>query len=127
MLRDDARLNRYGFTAAQWESAKTEAKAILAEYAKKGLTVAYSDFVKKLHVITLEHRDPRLFHFLGEISSEEHAAGRGMLSALVVHKQGDMRPGPGFFELAERLGHKTRDMDKLWIDELQKVFAVWRK
>ncbi len=127
MLRDDAKLNPFGFTIAQWDAAKSEAKAILAEHAKRGHTIAYSDFVKKLRSISLEHRDPRLFHFLGEISAEEDAAGRGMLTALVVHKDGDMKPGPGFFELARKLGRKTTDIEKFWIDELNKVFAVWQK
>ena len=40
-----------------------------------------------------------------------HAAGRGMLSVIVVHKQGDMQPGPGFFELAQRLGRDTSDTE----------------
>jgi hypothetical protein len=34
---------------------------------------------------------------LGEISQEEDEAGHGMLSVIVVHKYGDMQPGPGFF------------------------------
>jgi hypothetical protein len=50
-----------------------------------------------------------------------------MLTALVVHKHGDMKPGPGFFELARELGHKTTDIDKFWIDEVNNVFAVWQK
>jgi len=33
-----------------------------------------------------------------------------MITALVVHKTGDMQPGPGFFELAEKLGHDPSDM-----------------
>ena len=127
MLRDDAKLNPYGFSTAQWDAAKSEAKAVLAEYAKRGHMIAYSDFVKKLHSIRLEHRDPRLFHFLGEISAEEDAAGRGMLTALVVHKQGDMKPGPGFFELAKKLGHEATDIDEFWIDEVNKVIAAWKK
>lgn len=56
--------------------------------------------------------DPRLRPFLGEISSEEAHAGRGMLTALVVHKHGDYQPGPGFFELARSLGHDTSDVEK---------------
>lgn len=127
MLRDDAKLNPYGFTTAQWDAGKAEAKTVLAEYAKRGHTIPYSEFVKKLHSITLEHRDPRLFHFLGEVSAEESTAGRGMLTALVVHKRGDMKPGPGFFELAKKLGHNTSDIDKFWIDELKRVFAAWQK
>jgi len=50
-----------------------------------------------------------------------------MLTALVVHKHGDMQPGPGFFELAKKLGHKTGDIEKFWIDEVKKVFAAWQK
>jgi len=36
--------------------------------------------------------------------------GRGMLSVIVVHKEGDMQPGPGFFELAGELGRDTSDI-----------------
>ena len=49
---------------------------------------------------------------LGEISSEEDAAGRGMLTVLVVHRAGDMQPGPGFFELAKQLGRNTSNILK---------------
>ncbi len=45
--------------------------------------VPYSDFVCQIHSISFEAHDPRLLPFLGEISSEESAAGRGMLKALV--------------------------------------------
>ena len=44
---------------------------------------------------------------LGEISSAEDAAGRGMLTVVVVHKAGDMQPGPGFF----RAGKTTKSKD----------------
>jgi hypothetical protein len=36
-----------------------------------------------------------------------------------------MRPGPGFFELAEKLGRDTSDIVKSWVDELKKVHAYW--
>ena len=57
---------------------------------------------------------------LGQISEEEDAAGRGMLSVLVVHKDGDKMPGPGFFTLAKKLGRDISDRDKCWSDELTK-------
>ena len=62
---------------------------------------------------------------LGEISGEENAAERGMLSVIVVHKSGDKQPGPGFFEFAEELGRDTSDILKCWVDELKKVYAYW--
>ena len=48
-----------------------------------------------------------------------------MLTALVVHKGGDYQPGPGFFELAQRLGHNVTDTEKFWVQEVKRVFAAW--
>jgi hypothetical protein len=75
----------------------------------------------------LEAHDPRLFHLLDKISRGEDAVGRGMLTVVVVHKHGDMQPGPGFFELAKALGRDTKNIEKCWIDELRKVHAIWSK
>jgi hypothetical protein len=47
------------------------------------------------------------------------------LSVIVVHKAGDMQPGPGFFELADRLGRDTSDIIRCWVSELKKVHAIW--
>ena len=47
------------------------------------------------------------------------------MSALVVHKIGDMQPGPGFFELAEELGKDTSDILRCWMAELKKVHSSW--
>jgi hypothetical protein len=57
---------------------------------------------------------------------EEANAGRGMLSAVVVHKHGEYLPGPGFFKLAEELGIKN-EADKLafWNRQLHKVHDYW--
>ena len=118
-------MNQFGFDEARWESAKAEAKQILSDCAKRGEMIPYSEFVGRVSSISLQAHDPRLAHFLEEISVEEHAAGRGMLTALVVHKRGDQRPGPGFFDLAERLGHNTADIDRFWIEEVSRVFSAW--
>ena len=118
-------MNRFGFEESKWDAAKAEGKAILSACARRRKMIPYSEFVKEIHSIRLEPHDLRLFNMLGEISSEEDAAGRGMLSALVIHKAGDMQPGPGFFELAKNLGHDTSDVVKFWIDQVNKVFASW--
>ncbi|HEV2385872.1 MAG TPA: hypothetical protein VGS20_01325 [Candidatus Acidoferrales bacterium] len=125
IVRGEASMDRYGFSEPKWEAAKAEAKTVLAAYARRRQMIPYSEFVQEIHSIQLEHHDPRLFHFLGEISSEENAVGRGMLSALVVHKHGDYQPGPGFFELAAKLGRDTTDIVKCWIEEVKRVFAAW--
>jgi len=127
MLRDSTKPYDHGFPKDKWETAKVEAKTLLADCAKRQHMIVYSEFVKKIHSIKIDYHDPRLFHFLGEISAEESSAGRGMLTALVIHKHGDMKPGPGFFELAQALGHDTSDILKFWIEEVNRVFTAWKK
>src|SRR2546425_12979602 len=121
-------MQKYGFNDAAWDAAKAEGKAVLVNCARSGDVIAYSDFIKHIRSISFETaHDPRLPHFLREISEEETQAGRGMLTALVVHKHGDYQPGPGFFELAEKLGYNTDDVEKFWIIEVKKIFAAWQK
>jgi hypothetical protein len=114
----------YGFPEADWNAARDEARAIMIERAKVRGMIPYSDLVRQITRIKIEAHDPRLFHMLGEISSAEDEQGRAMLTVVVVHKHGDMQPGPGFFELAQRLGRATKDPLKCWIDELHRVHAV---
>jgi len=118
-------VGKFGFDEAEWDAAKAEGKTLLAAYAKRRQMIPYSEFVGRIKSITLEPHDIRLRHLLGEISTEESKAGRGMLTALVVHKTGDMQPGPGFFELAKQLGHDTSDIVKFWIEEVKHIFHVW--
>lgn len=108
-----------------WKLAKEEAINILTERAKVRGMIPYSELVGNITSIQLEAHDPRLFRLLGEVSSDEDAKGRGMLSVVVVHKYGDMQPGPGFFELAKQLGRDTTDILDCWVKELKKVHAYW--
>ena len=62
---------------------------------------------------------------LGEISLAEDKADCGMLSALVVHKTGDMEPGQGFFHYAEALGRDISDKTACWVREIHKVHDYW--
>lgn len=118
-------LNQYGFEGPQWEAAKQQAKDRLIEVARRRGRIAYSELVAQIQALHLEPHDPRLFHLLGEISTEEDQAGRGMLTAIVVHKYGDMQPGPGFFELAKSRGRDARDPLTCWIAEFNKVHDYW--
>jgi hypothetical protein len=118
-------MKRFGFDETEWLAAKEEGKQILAEYARRRQMITYTDFTARLSTIQLEPHDFQLAGLLGEISAEESTAGRGMLSALVVHKIGDFQPGPGFFELARQLGHKFSDVEKFWVQEIKKIYAAW--
>ena len=62
---------------------------------------------------------------LDEINRREHAQGRPMLSAVVVHKD-SLKPGQGFFTLARSLGKLVgNDEDSFYIRELRKVHDYW--
>jgi hypothetical protein len=116
----------HGFAHDDWDAAKAEARAILIDIARRGRTIAYSELVEQIPQIDLSAYDDRLFHFLGEIGEAESLAGRGILTATVVHKSADRSPGGGFYELAKHLGKNVSDRDRFWIEELERVSTYWR-
>lgn len=117
----------FGISQQVWDEAKAQARSTMTDRAKVRGTIPYSDLVQKITAVKFQAHDTRLFHMLGEISLEEEEAGRGMLSVIVVHKHGDMQPGPGFFVLGQHLGHDTKDILKFWIDQLKKIHAIYGK
>jgi hypothetical protein len=68
-------------------------------------------------------------HLVGEISEDEHKAGRPMLSALVVEKDSGLTGG-GFFALARGLkaltGSSKSDEDRFLKKEKTKLFDFWK-
>jgi len=107
---------KYGFPIEKLEEAKEEIRQILIACAKLGNTVTYSELISKVKTIELEPQLYALAEMLGEISTAEDNAGRGLLTVLVVRK-GDMMPGQGFFNLAESRGRDTIDKLKFWAEE----------
>jgi len=116
---------KYGLTESQWNEAKSEIRQILVDRAKIRGMIPYSELVDGLKTVKLAPDSYALAKMLGEISTAEDKAGRGMLTVIVVHKYGDMQPGPGFFDLAKRLGRDTSDILKCWVEELKQVHAYW--
>ena len=67
----------------------------------------------------------RIAQTLGEISTAECAAGRPMLSSVVVLKE-TKYPGRGFFDLAQSLGlYDGTDELEYWVRELQRTQDYW--
>ncbi|MGO8236088.1 hypothetical protein ACC806_07780 [Rhizobium ruizarguesonis] len=85
-----------------WRKAKDKALTILRQRAKRSDPITYSELASKISAVQMEPHDPRLAHFLGEISTDEHEGGRPLITALVVHKH-DLQPGKGFFDFHDRL------------------------
>ena len=117
----------YGYGLELWEEAREEARQILIRHAREGRPIFYSKLTREMKAIPLDPHEPPLGQLLGEISREEHAAGRGMLSVLVVHKNGDQMPGPGFFTLALELGEQFSEKKEFWVRQFKKVIACWRE
>ena len=114
----------HGFPQTNWDAAKSPGSYDRMRQDARNDCIFR---VKEIRSINLAAHDPRLFHLLGDISSDEDSAGHGMLTVVVVHKTGDMQPGPGFFELAKRLGRNTSNILKCWVEALRKVHAVWSR
>jgi hypothetical protein len=115
----------YGHPDQALAAAKAEATKLLRKVAHDGGLIAYSLLTSQIQAISFSARDQRFFYLLREISAEEFAAGRGMLTAVVVHQSGDFRPGPGFFDLANTLGLDTTDTDRLWVEQVRAVQSYW--
>jgi hypothetical protein len=110
-----------------WDKAKREARAIMIATARsaKG-TMTYNELASRITGLRLEPDSLALRELLGEISAAEDMAGRGMLSAVVVHQGEDCLPGHGFFTLAQGFGRDTSNKEKLWAAEFARVREVWK-
>ena len=102
--------------------------ARLRAVARAGRTVTYNDLAA---VVGWDMDDPaaarEVAGILRAISTAEHAAGRPLLSVVVVGvKTG--RPGKGFFKLAQRLGRYDGAADgAFFAQELRRVHGHWRR
>ncbi|MCY4284691.1 MAG: hypothetical protein OXC65_05025 [Thiotrichales bacterium] len=121
----------FGFSKEEWELGKKVARNAMLSAAVRerrdslpNFTITYSELAPKINAratgFNLRAQDRRLYLMLDQISTEEHKAGRGMLSVVVVRKS-DGRPGHKFFYLAKSLGHDTEDYEAFWQAELSKV------
>jgi hypothetical protein len=116
---------KYGYKAEDWAGAKKEMRQILVERAKERQTIPYTDLVADIKAIDVQRNSPAFWDMLGEISTTEDAAGRGMLTVIVVHAKGDTLPGAGFFKLARKLGRDVTDEKDFWLEELKRVYGSW--
>ena len=113
------------YPARDWTNAKAQVREVLIERAQAKGIISYIELTGNITAIQLEPDSVALWTLLHEINTEENAAGRGMLSAVVVHASGDMQPGQGFFDLADKLGKNTDDILECWIKELKRVYDYW--
>jgi hypothetical protein len=111
---------RYEIPLDLWTPVRDEILQILRDVARRKTTITYSSLAAKVTRFALSPESYALHELLGEIARAEDAAGRGMLSVLVVHKRDGM-PGQGFFKLAAELGRKADDEMAILSNELKLV------
>ena len=99
----------------------------LIAVAQRRETIFYADVARlaDLHV-----RSTPFYELLDAISVHEHAAGRPLLTAVVVRTVDGMS-GQGFFKLAARLRlhrggyHSRANNARYWQRERDRVYAEW--
>ena len=117
----------FGLTHEQWHEASKEMRKILIARAKRNATVYYSELSDKLlPIANIEPHSYAMANMLGEISVDEHNAGRPLLSAAAILKA-DNIPGGGFYTLAESLGFTVSDKVEFWIQEFNRCHDYWSK
>ena len=103
-------------------TVKAQAQQILRNVARDRTTITYGELAARLSDRDDAPTPDVLPGLLRAISSEEDAAGRGMLSAVVVRASGTRMPGGGFFRLAADLGRDVTDRRTCWSRELARVY-----
>ena len=100
--------------------------AELITAAKYRGTVTYQELAKIMGLpMRGSHLSRQIGTILGEISEDEVARERPMLSAIAVGVQG--LPGPGFYTLARNVGRLTeQDEQTFWEAESQAVYEAWK-
>lgn len=114
-------------TDTDFDKAKDECRRILIRRAKaRNLPISYKALALSLVQIYYPFDDDPVMHALacivGEISIEEFAQHRPMISALVVNLD-TQRPGKGFFNLARELHCNVVDEDTFWSNELNRIYS----
>lgn len=104
-----------------------EVRGILKERAANRSLITYTELSERIETADIQPRFGPLPYILGDVSTAEVKAGRGMLSCLVVAKA-DHSPGSGFFALARELygPEKVADEFKFWREETAKVCNYWK-
>ena len=93
--------------------------------ARNRQMITYSDMAGQMTAIAVEAHDQVLWDIIGDVARDEQQTGHGLLSAVVVHKHGDMEPGKGFFELAKFYNRNLADRTKCWVEELKTLYEYW--
>jgi hypothetical protein len=100
----------------------------LQDVAKRRDCTTCAEVAQVAHLDLRLGRDLEKFgEILSEISIHERQEGRPLLTAVVLHGQGE-KMRPDFFRLARELGaNPGADDTEFFIEELRRVHKYWRR
>lgn len=108
-------------------------REVLINVARNKKTISYTELLNQSKVkldMSIPYDRGQLGHLLGDISWNEVAEGRPMLSSVAIHA-GDSIHGQGFFDLAEEIYDidlRTSDERMVFgMDELNATYNYWSK
>ncbi len=115
----------HGHPPNVWARAKGELRATLALTARRRGLITYADLTRNMVAIPFPSGawSDSLFYLLGQVTVEEHEAGRPLLASVAVRKK-ESTPGKGFYDVANDLGvgDGTENIE-LWVKELAKAHS----
>ena len=115
----------FGHPLVVWEKAREETRQILIQCAKEDRTLAALELVREIRTISFSPRSRAFSEMLNQIALAEYAAGRGILTVMVVAKGRGM-PGPGFFKFALEIGLRFTNKREFCTQERRRVVDYWQ-
>lgn len=114
---------RFGLSDDEWETALQEMRDAIMTAARERRMTFYSEVAAAVTVVEVQPFSPLMNHLLGAIFDEEHRGGRPLLTSIVTHKNDDMEPGSGFYDMARSLGYRFDAPYVFWAEQVQDVFT----
>ena len=118
---------RFALSDTEWDEAKAELRSAIVGAAWERRKTSYGEVARQVCVTHVDPHSGLMNYLLGEIFEEETAAGRPALTAIVTHKNGDMEPGPGFYDMARKLGYEFDEPFVFWSSQVEEVFKLHGK
>jgi len=136
-MTNQAKLERfmgltYGFSTSEWDTARRWVRQRLRKVAAGHSSITYSDLCTELWRATELQVEPHgspLAALLGQVNVLEREENKPLISCVVVHKAGDMKPGVGFWNMAKVMdldvGDTEEQRERFWVAELTRCYEVW--
>jgi hypothetical protein len=123
----------HGHSTGEWLTTRDWLGRRLHQVARDQKTTTYGELCSDMAtagMLRLEPHSSALAALLGQVNILEHEAGRPLITAVVVHKGGDMYPGVGFWNMARDVGVDPGATEEarlcFWVAEFTRCHTYWK-